>query len=84
MIISLNGTVGRAVQQYTGTHINWVDVYPDPNVPGVFAVRAQQDWHHTGTETTIDFLIRVPLQKVTAADLEECEFTTWPPVMVKP
>ena len=79
MKVKLDGSIGKAVADYCGDQIDSVDVYPDPNVPGVFAVRATVNYHGGGLTTFVDFLVRVPVQKVTANDLEECEFTTWPP-----
>lgn len=74
-----DGTIMRAVKEYCSDTIDWVEVIPDPHVPGVFAVRAQQNYHGGGLTTFVDFLVRVPLQTMTADDLEEVEFTTWPP-----
>ncbi len=79
MRVAANGTIFRAVQAYCGNRIDWVECVPDPFVPRVFAVRAQQDWQQTGMKTFVDFYFSVAPRKVTAADLCECEFTSWPP-----
>lgn len=79
--------IGAAIADYTGRQVRDLDVVPDPDMPGVFAVRAVTRMHGGKTRATdraIFFLIRnVPLQKVTADDLEEVEFTTWPPEVVR-
>jgi hypothetical protein len=73
-IVALSSPIARAIQDYTGKDAVSVDVVPDPNFPGVYAIRAELD------DTTLDFLIRdVLLQRVTENDLEEVEFKTWPP-----
>jgi len=79
MRVARTGTIFLAVAEYTGSRLDWVECVPDPNVPGVFAVRAQQDWHRTGVKTFVDFTFSVPPAKVVAEDLSECEFTCWPP-----
>ena len=72
--LNVSGTVGKAIAEYTGTTPRQIEICPDPIVEGTYAVRA---WF---TNHEVDFLIvQVPLHKVTADDLEETEFETWPP-----
>jgi hypothetical protein len=73
--------------------IKTLECHPDPMVAGTYAFRATvekfpgvslMDWdgtnHSKPTLETYGFLtIGVPLQRLTADDLEECEWETWPP-----
>jgi hypothetical protein len=80
MKCDVNGSIGRAVADYTGNRVLELDVIPDPGVPGVFAVRALTKPSVGGYAHVIEFLISgVPLQNVVAGDLSEVEFTAWPP-----
>lgn len=70
-----NGTVGRAIAEYLGADLSEMTAlegFLDPMVPGTFAFQA------TIRATTYQFLVCVPLQKVTSEDLEEIE-CEWPP-----
>lgn len=73
--VSTTGTLAQAIKDYLGhDELKDLEVVPDPGVPGTFALRA------TLSDRTLDFLVSgVGLDKVRAADLEECEFTKWPP-----
>lgn len=83
MKCDVNGTIGRAVADYTGNRVLELDVVPDPVVPGVFAIRALTKPSVGGYAHVIEFLISgVPVQNVTADDLSEVEFTSWPPRMM--
>jgi len=73
---AFDGTIGRAVADYTGKEVVELEAVADPNAYA-FAVRAVVRGYEPNP---IFFLIRVPLQKVKVADLEEVEFTQWPPV----
>lgn len=77
---AFSGTIGIAVAIYTGRTLVSLEAVPDPNVPA-FAVRAitRTPGKTSRTDRTDFFLITVPLQRVTAEDLEEVEFTCWPP-----
>jgi len=79
---AFDGTIGRAVADYTGKEVIELEAVADPNAYA-FAVRAvvagPVDREHSESRELF-FLIRVPLQKVKADDLEEVEFTQWPPV----
>ncbi len=94
MTLDAHDTLGRAIAAYAGRRVLKLEAFPDPHgirghsseVPA-FAVRATLQ-SVLGTRELgelkmltydVDFLVRVPLQQVTAADLEECEFTCWPP-----
>lgn len=80
MEMSTFGSVGKAVVEYTGSHIVALEGVPDPQVPGCFAFRALVK-PQRGNAHYAEFLVRgVALKSVTAADLEEVVFTSWPPV----
>lgn len=70
------GTVSRAIEAYTERTVKTLECCPDPQVPGTYAFQATMEDGDTLTFLTIG----VPLQKVTADDLEEAEFESWPPV----
>ena len=75
--VAHSGTIGKAVEDYTGWPLVDLDVVPDPVVPGVYAVHAV---YGRTKRFTGHFLIKgVPLNRVTAQDLEEVQFTHWPP-----
>lgn len=82
-LCAFDGTIGRAVEKYTGRALVELDIVADPNVRGAFAVRAvvagqrpDDDYSWLIEEF---FLVRTPLQHVTAEDLEEVKFTQWSP-----
>jgi hypothetical protein len=78
MQLDISGTVGRAVADYTGGRVLWLECAPDPHTPA-FAFRALVKVGRA-TPRYAEFLVtNTPLQDVTAADLAEVEFTTWPP-----
>lgn len=83
---AFDGTIGRAVADYTGRKLLELEAVADPNAPA-FAVRALLGGRPgdsrliVGGPVEVFFLIRVPLQHVTASELEECEFTQWPPAV---
>lgn len=88
MEMRIDGTVGRAIIDYVDNHVELLalDYHPDPKVPGTYAFRAtvRQDYlvnDRVQRQTaTIDFLVSgVALGAITADDLEEVEFVTWPP-----
>jgi hypothetical protein len=62
----------QAVAKYTGKTVSSILIEPDPSVPLVYAVRAMLK---TGRKTAdmAEFLLRAD------GELEECEFSTWPP-----
>lgn len=76
MITLRNGTLRRAIEAYLGTRVMSVQAVPDPNLPAV-ALRA-----FVSRGRTVDFLVtNTPLQQVTKDDLEEVQFTAWPPTV---
>lgn len=79
---AFDGTIGRAVEAYTGCKLFALEALPDPNQPA-FAVRAVVIPRSKARRDNVElfFLIRVPLQHVTAGELEEVEFTQWPPTV---
>jgi hypothetical protein len=78
MTLDRDGTIGVAVAEYTGCRVLELDVVLD-SVPGVFAVQSLVK-SQSGNAFVVQFLLRgVPLQNVCAGDLEEVEFTSWPP-----
>lgn len=82
MQMDVNGTIGKAVADYTGGTVLELDVVPDPNVPGAYAIQAtvRADYFDPPQVGVAQFLLSgVPVQKVTEDDLEEVEFTAWPP-----
>lgn len=81
--VALSGTIARAVADYTGCLVRECEAVPDPNVAGTFAVRAVVRAYIVGArDRTIFFLIAgVPLARLTVNDLEEVEFTEWPPTV---
>jgi len=77
MKVRVDGTLGHAVAEYTGTRVIELDVIPDPHVEGAYAMQAILD---DARVHCLQFMVRdIELRKVTAEDLEEVEFTTWPP-----
>lgn len=79
-MLAVNGTVGQAIADYMGRKVDWVKMCLDPVVVGTYAIRAQVQAVFPGHSYIVDFLIKgVALTKVTPRDLEEVEFTEWPP-----
>jgi len=77
MPVSLDryGAVWRAVAALTGREVRAVECAADPSVRGAFAIRA-----HFAEGPALHFLITAGrLDGVTERDLEEVEFTAWPP-----
>jgi len=78
--MSLKQTFTAGIQNYTGRIVKDVEVHADPKVTGSYAIRAFMK-----DGKTIDFLVcagwdsegRQP--NVVADNLEETEFTTFPP-----
>jgi len=80
MLIKTNGTLGHAIAEYTGLRVLELDVVADPVVEGTYAMQAQLFDPEAKTGMSAQFLVcDVPLRQVTENDLEECEFTHWPP-----
>lgn len=80
MIINPNGTIGQAVALYTNCDVLSLDIVQDPVVADVVAIKAEVRPQTGFPGVPLFFLVRgVPLQKIRAADLEEVEFTAWPP-----
>jgi hypothetical protein len=77
--VATDGRVAVAVAEYVGTWVNSVEVIPDPNVAGTFAVQAKMN----GVIPVQFLIVDVPLQKVTVLDLYEVEFDSWPPTAVR-
>lgn len=65
----------KMVEEYTGAHVLDVVVATDPIVRDVVAIRANL----RGEKTAAEFLV-TGFSKATADDLEEVEFTSWPPM----
>jgi hypothetical protein len=79
MWMQLDGTIGRAVAEYIGGSVLELDVVPDPGVKGVYAIQALVK-PNDGNAFQVQFLLSgVSLKTVVAGDLEEVEFTSWPP-----
>lgn len=75
MKINTNGTIGEAVALYTNKVVLELDVVQDPVVADATAIKATLP-----LDEVLYFLVRgVPLHLIRAADLEEVEFTEWPP-----
>lgn len=80
MLIKTNGTLGHAIAEYTSLRVLELDVVADPVVEGTYAMQALLFDDDAKTGLTAQFLVcDVPLRQVTMNDLEECEFTSWPP-----
>jgi hypothetical protein len=80
MLIKTNGSLGRAIAEYTGLRVLELDLIPDPVVAGTYAMQAILFDDPASTGFTQQFLVcDIPLRQVTEHDLEECEFTHWPP-----
>lgn len=84
--IESDGHVGRVLRSYSGRQVEAVEVAPDPQVQGVFAIKAwfaggPEGQHRARTQVVQAFLVRVPLHKLTEEDLEEVDFATWPPAV---
>jgi len=75
--------VAEAVRSYTGREVLDVQVAADPVVRGTYAVRAVVKGALVKQREDF-YLLRLGgrrgLQDVTWEDLEEAEFTAWPPV----
>lgn len=80
MLIKTNGSLGHAIAEYTGLRVLELDVIPDPVVEGTYAMQAILFDDAAQTGFTQQYLVcDIPLRQVTEHDLEECEFTSWPP-----
>ena len=80
MMMSTTGTVALAVAEYTGGDVLQLECVPDPSVVGVYALRADVKVGRSNP-VAMTFLVRgVALNRVHSDDLEEVEFTEWPPV----
>jgi hypothetical protein len=80
MNIKTNGTLGHAIAEYTGLRVLELDVVADPVIEGTYAMQATVFDPETSSGRMLQFLVcDVPLRQVTENDLEECEFTHWPP-----
>jgi len=86
MNFSIDTPLGTAIADYTGLTVVALDVVADPEVEGTWAVQTTvaNEENHPRELTTLQFLLRgfkTPrtLNAVNATDLEEVEFTTWPP-----
>lgn len=73
--VSLTGTLAEVVKNYTGRELEDLEVVPDPEVPAVYALQAT----FTDGQRLQMLLKDVALNKVTIDDIEEVEFTSWPP-----
>jgi hypothetical protein len=84
---SVNTPLAVAIKDYTGLSVIALEVYHDPVVEGTWAVQATvANDANTPRETgTVQFLLTGfttgvrSLLEVTDTDLEEVEFTAWPP-----
>jgi hypothetical protein len=66
-----NERIKQAIGDYTGLAVNELDVCPDPKVEGTYAARATLSDGHVMTCLFIG--------EISTENLEEVEFTTWPP-----
>ncbi len=64
----------KAVEEYTGKKVETIDVFQDPKVSGCIAIRVTLE----GEKHHIDF-IKTHSDPINADNLEEAEFTEWPP-----
>jgi len=79
MRIKTDGTIGIAIAIYTGHHVVELDVVQDPVVKDCTAIRTVTE-PCAGFRNTLFFLVRnKPLHLINSNDLEEVEFTEWPP-----
>jgi hypothetical protein len=78
MVVDMNGTIGKAVATYTGGLVERLEVIAD-SVPGTYACMAIVR-RHRERPLVLQFILRgVALHRVTENDIEECDFTSWPP-----
>lgn len=87
MVINLllTGTIAQAIEAHTGKKLHNLECFPDPKVPGTYAFRATFRFDDGEGFFTLDFLtIGVALHEITMQDLEDCEYTDWPPTSGKP
>lgn len=72
-----NELIKAGINLYTGREVDQIRIYQDPYVPGTFAVRCALD------DEVVDLLITDLSPSSTVEDvaenIEEVEFTTWPP-----
>ena len=81
--LDLKGTIAQAVYFYTGSQPEVLQCVPDPQVPGTYAFRATIMEVCDGKSYPRDLhfvTAGVALHRITADDLQECEFSEWPPV----
>lgn len=75
--VDVSGTIGKAVEEYTGAKVLDLEVVPD--LPGTFAVQALVK--DGPIPYTIQFILapKSLLDINPWTELEEVEFTMWPP-----
>jgi hypothetical protein len=79
MTIDVNGTIGRAVASYTGARVLEVEVVAAPLAADRLAIRALTKFDRENATITEFLVTGVRAEDVTADDLEEVEFISWPP-----
>lgn len=73
--------LGCAVANYVGGRVLYLETVADPSVEDTHAVRATVK-NDAGNPHDLFFLVvRTPLARVTVEELEEVEFTDWPPTL---
>jgi len=64
----------KLMEEYTGHSYVKVEVIPDPQVDGTYAIKADDD-QYLVTDLTDD----MPIEEAIGL-ISECEFESWPPV----
>jgi hypothetical protein len=87
MNLATTGTVARAFEQYVGMkapRAHWISLecFVDPYFPGVYAFRARY-YRNDGRVDECTFMTKgVAASRITEDDIEEVQFTSWPPARV--
>ena len=90
--MALKDKLIAGIEEYTGRKVKDIKTFADPKVAGTYAIRATME-PKKKEPVQIDFLIvgnymEKPIPRCTAEEisenLEECNFTTWPPAVGAP
>jgi hypothetical protein len=76
--MKLETLFAKAIECYTDGEKHTVEIYPDPQVDGTYAIRSRSK-KNTAHDWLVCKLPRNATVGVVVDYLEECEFETWPP-----
>jgi hypothetical protein len=80
-VLSDDDAVVKAVKGYTGKLVLEIDFVPDTNMERTFAIRAVIDCPEWQPEEIFFLVVGKEEKSITTEDLEEVQFTSWPPVI---